>query len=328
MREIRYSKAISEAIEIAMENNPEVFIMGEDVRASARGLTIGFVDKFGPDRVIDTPISEQGFHGCAIGAAMMGFRPILEYQVSEFVFFAFEQLVDQAQKFHYISGGKVKVPITILVPASGAIGSTAGQHSDHAYPYLLHAGMKVLLPSTPYDAKGLISSAIADDDPVVIFLPQKLLPSKGEVPEEEYKIPIGVGEIKRQGSDITVVATGHLVPLAIKAGEDLEKKGISLEVLDPRTLLPLDKDLIIQSVSKTGRAIIFDDSNRTCGFAAEVSAILSEECFSHLKKPILRVTRPTIPIPFSPPMEEYVLPDEGKLVKAVLEMTGNLREKR
>ena len=175
MRTIRYSKAISEAIEIEMEKNPEVLIIGEDVRHSARGITIGFVDKFGPERVLDAPISEQGFHGCAIGAAMMGFRPILEYQISEFGFFAFEQLVDQAQKFHYISGGKVKVPITIIVPASGAIGSTAGQHSDHGYPYMMHAGMKVLIPTTPYDAKGLISSAVGDDDPVMVFLPQKLL---------------------------------------------------------------------------------------------------------------------------------------------------------
>jgi len=302
--------------------------MGEDVRASARGLTIGFVDKFGLERIIDTPISEQAFHGCAIGAAMMGLRPILEYQISEFVFFAFEQLVDQAQKFHYISGSKVKVPLTIMVPASGAIGSTAGQHSDHAYPYLLHAGMKVLMPSTPYDAKGLISSAIADDDPVAVFLPQKLFPSKGEVPEEEYKVPIGVGQIKKEGTDITVVATGHLVPLAIKAGEDLEKKGISLEVFDPRTLLPLDKDLLIRSVSKTGRAVIFDDSNRTCGFAAEVSAVLSEECFKYLKGPVIRVTRPDVPVPFSPPMEEFVLPDEVKLIKAILDMTGNPKEKK
>ena len=324
MREIRYSKAISEAIEIEMKKNPDVFIMGEDVRHSARGLTIGFVDKFGPDRVIDTPISEQGFHGCAIGAAIMGFRPVLEYQVSEFMFFAFEQLVDQAQKFHYISGGKVKVPITIIVPASGAIGSTAGQHSDHGYPYVMHAGIKVLLPSTPYDAKGLISSAIRDDDPVMVFLPQKLLPVKGEVPEEEYQLPIGVGEIKRQGSDITIVATGHLVPIAINVSKELEKKGISLEVLDPRTLLPLDKNLIQESVSKTGRAIIFDDSNRTCGFAAEISAILAEECFGHLKKPIIRVTRPNVPVPFSPPLEEYVLPDENKLIKAVFKMIEDL----
>lgn len=323
MRMIRYSKAISEAMETAMEKDSSVFIMGEDVRASARGLTIGFVDKFGPERVIDTPISEQAFHGCAIGAAMMGFRPILEYQISEFVFFAFEQLVDQAQKYHYISGGRVNVPLTILIPASGAIGQTSGQHSDNAYPYLLHAGMKVLLPSSPYDAKGLISSAIADNDPVVVFLPSKLMPDKGEVPEEDYQIPIGVGQIKREGADITVIATGHLVPLAVKAGNDLEKKGISMEVFDPRTLLPLDKDLLIKSVSKTGRAIIFDDSNRTCGFAAEVSAVLSEECFGYLKGPIIRITRPDVPVPFSPPLEKYVLPGEDKLIKAVVDMTIN-----
>lgn len=323
MRIIRYSKAISEAIEIEMEKNPEVFIIGEDVRHSARGMTIGFVDKFGPDRVLDTPISEQGFHGAAIGAAMMGFRPILEYQISEFEFFAFEQLVDQAQKFHYISGGKVKVPITIIVPASGAIGSTAGQHSDHGYPYVMHAGMKVILPTTPYDTKGLISSAIKDDDPVMVFLPQKLLPVKGEVPEEQYQVPIGVGKIRRDGTDISIIATGHLVPIALEVSESLEKEGISLEVIDPRTLLPLDKGIIIQSVLKTGRAIIFDDSNITCGFAAEVSAVISEECFKYLKGPIIRVARPDVPIPFSPPMEKFVLPDGEKLKKAVLELISD-----
>lgn len=317
MRQIRYLKAVSEALDQEMERDPSVFIIGEDVRKSARGITIGFAEKFGPDRVIDTPISEQGLHTVAIGAAMMGFRPVIEYQISEFIFFAFEQLVDQAQKFHFLSGGKVNVPITLLVPASGAIGSCSGQHSDHAYPYVLHGGMKAIIPSTPYDVKGLIISAIRDDDPVMVFLPQYLLGGKGDVPEENYVIPLGLGDIKNAGNDITVIATGHLVPVAIKVAKEFEKEGLSVEVIDPRTLLPLDTGMIKKSVSKTGRVAIIDDSNRTCGFAAEISAILAEECFDALKKPVIRVTRADVPVPFSPPMEKYMLPNEDKLKNAI-----------
>ena len=317
MRQIRYLKAVTEALEQEMEHDENVFVIGEDVRHSARGDTIGFFKKFGADRVIDTPISEQGLHAVAIGAAMMGFRPIIEYQISEFIFFAFEQLVDQAQKFHYLSGGKIKVPITLLVTASGAIGSTAGQHSDQAYPYVLHGGMKVVIPSTPYDAKGLIVSAIRDNDPVMVFLPQSILGIKGEVPEDLYTIPLGLGEIKNAGNDITVVATGHLIPVAINVAKEFEKEGLSIEVIDPRTLLPLDIKMIKKSVNKTGRVVVFDDSNRTCGFAAEVSAILAEECFEILKKPIIRITRADVPVPFSPPMENFMLPNKNKLINAI-----------
>jgi len=317
VREIRYLKAVSEALNQEMEKDSSVLIIGEDVRKSARGITIGFVDKFGPDRVIDTPISEQGLHEVAIGTAMMGYRPVIEYQISEFIFFAFDQLVDQAQKFHYLSGERVNVPITVLVPASGAIGATSGQHSDHAYPYVMHGGMKVVMPSTPYDAKGLLISAIRDNDPVVVFLPEFLMAGKGDVPEEYYTIPLGVGEIKNPGSDITVIATGHLVPVALKVAKEYEKEGLSVEVIDPRTLLPLDMGMIKKSASKTGRVAIIDDSNRTCGFAAEVSAILAEECFDNLKKPVIRITRADVPVPFSPPMEKYMLPNEDKLRHAI-----------
>ena len=317
MRQIRYLKAVTEALEQEMEHNKNVLVIGEDVRHSARGDTIGFFKKFGPDRVMDTPISEQGLHAIAIGAAMMGLRPIVEYQISEFIFFAFEQLVDQAQKFHYLSGGRIKVPITLLVTASGAIGSTSGQHSDHAYPYVLHSGMKVVIPSTPHDAKGLIVSAIRDDDPVMVFLPQFLLGVKGEVPEDLYETPMGLGEVKREGNDITVIATGHLVPIAVEVAGELEKDGLSIEVIDPRTLLPLDIEIIKNSVGKTGKVVVFDDSNRTCGFAAEVSAVLAEECFEIIKKPIIRITRADVPVPFSPAMENFMLPNKNKLANAI-----------
>jgi len=317
MRSIYYLKAISEALLNEMKINPDVVVIGEDVRYSLRGITKGFIDIFGPDRVIDTPISEAGLTGVGTGAALSGLRPVLEFQICEFIFFAFDQLVDQAQKLRYMSGGKLKAPVTYLIASSGARGGMAGQHSDNPYPYLLHSGMKTVMPSTPYDAKGLLVSAIRDDDPVAVFLPVNSLGTKGDVPEEQYIIPLGRGEIKKEGKDITVVATGYLVKIALETAEELESSGISIEVYDPRTLLPLDRELLFKSVKKTGRVIVFDDSNRTCGFAAEVSAIISEECFTYLKSPISRITRADVPIPFNAQMESFVLPDKEKLIKAI-----------
>jgi len=318
MRSIYYLKAISEALLNEMKINPDVIVIGEDVRYSLRGITKGFIDIFGPDRVIDTPISEAGLTGVGTGAALTGLRPVLEFQICEFIFFAFDQLVDQAQKLRYMSGGKLKAPVTYLISSSGARGGMAGQHSDNPYPYLLHSGMKTVMPSTPYDAKGLLVSAIRDDDPVAVFLPVNSLGTKGDVPEEQYTIPLGKGEIKKEGKDITVVATGHLVKIALEAAEDLKSSGISVEVYDPRTLLPLDKELLFKSVKKTGRVVIFDDSNWTCGFAAEISAIIAEECFTYLKSPIRRVTRADVPIPFNAQMESFVLPNKEKLIRAIL----------
>ncbi len=244
-------------------------------------------------------------------------RPVLEFQISEFIFFAFDQLIDQAQKLRYMSGGKLKVPVTYIIVGAGAKGGMAGQHSDNPYPYILHGGMKTVIPSTPYDAKGLLVSAIRDNDPVAFFLPINIQGMKGNVPEEEYSIPLGKGEIKKEGKDITVVAVGHLVSIALEVAEKAETEGRSIEVFDPRTLLPLDKELLKKSVSKTGRVIIFDDSNRTCGYAAEISAFISEECFKYLKAPIKRITRADVPVPFSKTLEQYVLPDEKKLFRAI-----------
>jgi pyruvate dehydrogenase E1 component beta subunit len=279
MRKLRYLKAVSEGLKQQMVKDKNIFVIGEDVRESLRGITKGFIDEFGPERVIDTPISEAGFTGIGTGAAFLGMRPVLEFQISEFIFFAFDQLIDQAQKLRYMSGGKLKVPVTYLIVGAGAKGGMAGQHSDNPYPYILHGGMKTVIPSTPYDAKGLLVSAIRDDDPVAFFLPINIQGMKGYVPEEEYSIPLGKGEIKKEGKDVTVVAVGHLVNIALEVAEKAETEGRSIEVFDPRTLLPLDKELLKKSVSKTGRVIIFDDSNRTCGYAAEISAFISEECF-------------------------------------------------
>ena len=317
MRKLRYLKAVSEGLRQQMVKDKNIFVIGEDVRESLRGITKGFIDEFGPERVIDTPISEAGFTGIGTGAAFLGMRPVLEFQISEFVFFAFDQLIDQAQKLRYMSGGKLKVPVTYIIVGAGAKGGMAGQHSDNPYPYILHGGMKTVIPSTPYDAKGLLVSAIRDDDPVAFFLPINIQGMKGSVPEEEYSIPLGKGEIKKEGKDITVVAVGHLVSIALEVAEKAETEGRSIEVFDPRTLLPLDKELLKKSVSKTGRVIIFDDSNRTCGYAAEISAFISEECFKYLKAPIKRITRADVPVPFSRTLEQYVLPDEKKLFRAI-----------
>ena len=317
MRKLRYLKAVSEGLKQQMVKDKNIFVIGEDVRESLRGITKGFIDEFGPERVIDTPISEAGFTGIGTGAAFLGMRPVLEFQISEFVFFAFDQLIDQAQKLRYMSGGKLKVPVTYIIVGAGAKGGMAGQHSDNPYPYILHGGMKTVIPSTPYDAKGLLVSAIRDDDPVAFFLPINIQGMKGSVPEEEYSIPLGKGEIKKEGKDITIVAVGHLVSIALEVAEKAETEGRSIEVFDPRTLLPLDRELLKKSVSKTGRVIIFDDSNRTCGYAAEISAFISEECFKYLKAPIKRITRADVPVPFSRTLEEYVLPDEKKLFRAI-----------
>ncbi len=307
MREIRYLKAVSETIKTEMENDPSIFYMGEDVRYALKGVARGFIDEFGPERIIDTPISESGFTGIATGAAMYGMRPVVEFQISMFCFNAFDELVNQTQKWRYMSGGRFKVPVTYIVPLN--FGSIAGQHSDSPHSFMIQGLMKTIMPSTAYDAKGLVTSAIRDDDPVIVFLPAGITGKRGGVPEEQYTLPIGVGEIKREGTDITVVATGRLVLKALEVAEKLEEEGYSIEVFDPRTLFPLDKPLLKKSVKKTGRVIVMDDSSRTCGFAAEVAAFLSDECFSSLKTPIKRITRADVPVPFSQKLEKLVVPD-------------------
>lgn len=314
MREIRYLEALTEALREEMRRDSKVIVVGEDVRVSMRGVTKGILDEFGPDRIFDTPISEAGFTGLATGAAMAGMRPVVEYQINALIFVAFDQLVDQAQKLRYMMGGQGTIPVTYLVPASGSRRGLAGQHSDHPYPLLVHMGMKAVMPSTPRDAKGLLKAAIREDDPVVVFAPGALLALKGPVPEEEYTIPLGRAEVKREGEDLSIIAVGPLVPEALKAAEQLAQEGISAEVVDPRSLLPLDHATILASVRKTGRVILFDDSNRTCGYAAELAAIIAEEAWESLRAPIRRLTRADVPVPFSPPLENYVLPSRDRLL--------------
>lgn len=307
MRNVRYLKAVSEAIENEMKKDPSVIYMGEDVRYALKGISRGFIDKFGPERVIDTPISESGFTGIATGAAMYGLRPVVEFQISMFCFNAFDELVNQAVKWHLMTGGRYKVPVTYVIPLN--FGSIAGQHSDSPHSFMIQGLMKTIMPATAYDAAGLMLSAIRDDDPVMVFLPAGIRGRRGEIPEEEYTVPIGQGEIKREGDDITVVASGRLVLKALEVAEKLQEEGYSIEVYDPRTLFPMDKPLLKKSVEKTGRVIVMDDSTRTCGWAAEVAAFLSDECFDMLKAPVKRITRADVAVPFSLPLEKAVVPD-------------------
>jgi acetoin:2,6-dichlorophenolindophenol oxidoreductase subunit beta len=314
MREIRYLEALSEALREEMRRDPRVIVIGEDVRHSLRGMTKGVLAEFGPNRILDTPISEAGFTGVATGAAMAGLRPVVEYQINALVFVAFDQIVDQALKLRYMMGGQGKIPVTYVLPASGWRPGLAGQHSDHPYPLMLHMGMKVAMPSTPADAKGLFTAALREDDPVMVFAPAGLLAQRGPVPEGEVVMPLGKAEVRRAGTDLTIIAIGPLVPEALKAADELSTQGISAEVVDPRTLLPLDRDTILASVRKTGRVVIFDDSNRTCGFAAELAAIVADEAFDALKGPVKRHTRADVPMPFAPPLESYVVPQRDRLV--------------
>lgn len=316
MREIRYLEAMKEALREEMRRDPSIFVVGEDVRHSLRGVTKGIIEEFGPSRIYDTPISEAAFTGLATGAALAGMRPVVEYQINALLFVSFDQLVDQAQKLRYMMGGQGKIPVTYMVSASGARRALAGQHSDHLYPLLIHMGMKTVMPTTAEDAKGLLKAAIREDDPVVFFAPAALLADKGPVPDGDYVVPLGKARVARPGSDLTIVAVGPLVPEAVKRADKLQAEGISAEVIDPRSLLPLDHETLLASVRKTGRVVIFDDSNRSCGFGAELAALFADEAWSALKAPIRRVTRADVPVPFSPPLETYVLPSGERLMEA------------
>lgn len=316
MEDKSYIGSIIESYHEALREYDDTFVMGEDIEHSMMGTTRGLVTEFGEDRVRDTPISEQGFTGLGIGAAMAGKRPIIEYQINAIPHIAMDQLVNNAQKLRHMTGGQVSVPLTITVPSSGSPGGSAGQHSDDTYPQLLNFGMKVVIPSTPYDQKGLFRSVLMEDDPVVVFWPGSLMGLRGEVPTEYYEIPLGKADVKREGEDLTIVATGEHVPIAQDIAEDYEDKA-SIEVVDPRTLLPLDEETIFGSVKKTGRVVVVDQTNRYCGAAAEIGSRISNQCFWYLDSPVKRVTRADVPISYSPPQEEYVLPDEDTIRQAV-----------
>jgi pyruvate dehydrogenase E1 component beta subunit len=317
MSKLRYLQAMNKVLHDQMAADPNVFVIGEDVAQSLRGVTAGLYEKFGESRVRDTPISEQAFTGFAMGAAIGGARPVVEFQIPSLVFVAFEQLINQAQKISLMSGGQTSVPATFVVPSSGARRGLAGQHSDNPYTFFVHAGVKTVVPATAFDAYGLFASAIRDDDPVMLFAPAGALPKRDEVPDEPYLIPLGVGRVHREGSDVTVVAIGHLVHDALAVAEELAADGISVEVWDPRTLLPFDHDGLATSLAKTGRLVVLDDTARTAGFAAEVAAWAAEECYDVLRAPVRRITRADATIPFAVPLELALLPSREQLANAV-----------
>ncbi len=321
MRTISYSEAIREALAEEMSRDPSVFILGEDVGAfgGVFGVTQGLFEEFGPERVRDTPISEAAIVGAALGAALMGMRPVAEIMFGDFVTVAMDQLVNQAAKARYMSGGKAKVPLTIRV-ATGAPGSAAAQHSQSVESWFLNVpGLQIVIPATPYDAKGLLKSAIRGEDPVLFFEHKMLYAVKGDVPEteEDYVVPFGQAAIHRVGSDATVIALGGMVQRALTAAEQLAEDNISVEVIDPRTLVPFDKETVINSVQKTGRVIIVHEAHQRGGPGAEIVALIAEEAVQWLDSPIVRVAAKNVPLPYSPILEEYVLPSVEDIVRAV-----------
>ena len=322
MKEITFTQAQNEAFDEEMERDPTVFILGEDIGehwGGPLGQFRGLFEKYGPQRIKETPISETAILGGAIGAAATGMRPIAAMMFVDFLGVCGDELLNQLQ-MRYMFGGKLKLPLTILA-SSGAGLSTATQHSKSLYAWLMAIkGLKIVAPSTAYDAKGLLKSAIREENPV-IFLTHKLLGGlTSKVPDEEYIIPLAKADIKREGSDVTVVATELMVHRALAAAAKLQEKGISIEVIDPRTLVPLDKQTIIDSVEKTSRLVIMSEEPKTGSLAAEISAMVAEEAFDFLDAPIRRVCAPDTPIPFSPVLEKFWMPDEEDLIKAVSEI--------
>ena len=318
MRDIGFIEAINEALGEEMERDPSVFIMGEDVKLGAFGATRGLIDKFGPQRVRNTPISEAGFAGAGIGAAMAGMRPVVEIEFASFFYCCWDQICNQAGKLRYMSGGQARMPITFRC-VFGAMGSAAAQHSEVVYPQLLAApGLKIVVPSDAGDMKGLLKAAIRDDDPVLVFEHGRLGFTRGTVPDGDHLVPLGKGAVKRAGTEVTIVAIGAMVPKALTVADEVAKDGISVEVFDPRSLVPLDEDGLLASVAKTGRVIIADEGHLRGGAAADLAAIIIDKGFDSLNAPIKRVTALDTPIPFSPPLEEFVLPNEAKIKAAVL----------
>jgi pyruvate dehydrogenase E1 component beta subunit len=313
---LSYQKALNRAVGDALAADAKVFVLGEDVRVAVSNVTSGLFAKFGPERVLDTPLSEQAFTSFATGAALAGMRPVIEFQIPSLLFLVFEQIANQAHKFSLMTGGQARVPVTYLVPGSGSRTGWAGQHSDHPYGLLAHVGVKTVVPATPTDAYGLLTAAIQDDDPVVVFAPAGTLGVRENVDFATLgPIPLGVGRVHRSGTDVTVVAIGHLVQDALAVAEELAPE-VSIEVFDPRTVYPFDWDGLSASVARTGRLVVIDDSNRMCGIGAEVLAVAAERLA--LVSPPTRVTRPDgAVLPFALELDRAVQPSRSQLVTAI-----------
>jgi len=324
MRKLTMRAAINEALRQEMRRDPNVYVIGEDVGVfgGCFGVTAGLIDEFGPKRVVDTPITESAIVGNALGAAATGLRPVAEIMFMDFVGVTMDQIYNQAAKMRYMFGGKAKIPMVIRT-ACGAGGSAAAQHSQSLEAWFMHVpGLKVVAPSTAYDAKGLLISSIRDDNPVIFVEHKFIYDLEGEVPEDIYTIPLGKADVKRQGSDVTVIATMAMVHKALEAAEALSKEGISVEVVDPRTLQPLDNETIIESVKKTHKVVIVHEAVKFAGPGAEIAAMIAEDAFDYLDAPIKRVAAPFTPVPFSPVLEQEYIPSKEKIIAAIREVVA------
>lgn len=319
MTQMTYAEAIRDGMRVEMRRDPNIYLTGEDVGrfGGCFGVTAGLLDEFGPGRVLDTPISETAIVGHAIGAAAAGLRPIAEIMFVDFMGVCMDELFNQAAKMRYMFGGKATVPMVVRTPCGAGMGAAA-QHSQSMEAWFTHIpGLKTVMPSTPADAKGLMIAAIRDDNPVVFIEHKQLLGVSGEVPEGEYVVPLGKADVKRAGSDVTIVTWSWMVHKALAAAQELDKEGVSVEVVDLRSLVPLDKETILKSVAKTSRLVVLHEAVKTSGFGGEIAALVAEEGFDLLDAPIKRVTAPDTPIPFSPVMEGAYLPSELKIIQAV-----------
>jgi pyruvate dehydrogenase E1 component beta subunit len=323
VRKVTYRDALREALREEMARDPSVFLLGEDIGRCWGGafkVTDGLAEEFSEERVRDTPISESAIVGTGVGAAITGMRPVVEIMFGDLTALAMDQIANQAAKIRYMFGGQATCPLVIRTPFGAGV-NIASHHSQSLEAWFMHVpGLYVAVPSTPYDAKGLLKAAIRGDNPILFCEHKLLYPMEGEVPEEEYTVPFGTADIKKEGSDVTIVATLYMVHLALRAAEVLEKQGVNVEVVDPRTLTPLDKQAIIRSVKKTGRIVIVSEDCKTAGVSAEIAASVAEEALDYLDAPIKRLAEPDTPIPFSPTLEQYVIPNEKSIVRAVKEV--------
>ena len=321
-REMTFGEAVKEAIAEEMRRDETVLLIGEDVGAAGGvfKILVGLYKEFGPERVIDTPIAEAGFVGLGVGAALTGMRPIVEIMFGDFMALAMDQIVNQAAKIRYMSGGQAKVPLTIRATL-GAGRSSAAQHSQSLHAWTSHIpGLKVAIPSTPADAKGLLKTAVRDDNPVIVYEDKMMYALKGTVPEGDETIPFGKADVKRAGSDVTLIATSSMVHVAMNAASTLEGQGISAEVVDPRTMVPLDKETLVASVAKTGRALIIDEGYQRFGVTGELASVVYEGAFDYLEAPVVRIGAMDVPVPFTKPLEDETIPAENDVVAAVAGM--------
>jgi len=323
-RELTFAEAIREALAEEMRRDPSVFILGEDVAEAGTPFKVlsGLVEEFGKERVIDSPISEPGFSGIGVGAAMTGMRPVVDIMFGDFLGLIMDQVANQAAKVHYMSGGKMKVPM-VFRTTLGATRRSAAQHSQSLHAWVSHIpGLKVVIPSTPYDAKGLLKTAIRDENPVVFFEDKMMYKLKGPVPTEDYTIPFGVADIKRAGQDITLVATSSMVQVALGAAGMLAEMGIQAEVIDPRTTAPLDTHTLIESAKKTSRAIVIDEGYQRYGVTAEIASVIADGAFYYLDAPVKRMGAMDVPIPFSPVLEDLTVPTEESVFQTAKALCG------